>query len=45
MSSKHSIESDCSKWIVYEWYGNRVNEIFTYDFSPSSYNNTRTSIS
>jgi hypothetical protein len=45
MSSKYSSESDYSKRIVYEWYGNKVNEIFTYDFSPFYRDNTRTSIS
>jgi len=34
MSSKYSNDSDYSQRIVYEWYGDRVGEIFTYDFMP-----------
>jgi hypothetical protein len=45
MSSEYSSDSDYSKRIVYEWYGDKVKEIFIYDFNPFYRDNTRTSIS
>jgi hypothetical protein len=41
MSSKYSDDSDFSNRIVYEWYGDKVKEIFTFDFNPFYRNNTR----
>lgn len=34
MSSKYSDDSDFANRIVYEWYGDKVNGIFPYDFKP-----------
>ena len=45
MSSTYSDDSDYSNRIVYEWYGDKVNELFPYDFKPFYRSNAHSSTS